>query len=942
MDFAVGSLVKAREREWVVLPDSTQDLLILRPLGGSENEVTGIYLALEGVQPAIFDAPNPGKLGDHRSCNLLRQALRLGFRSSAGPFRSFANLGFAPRSYQLVPLLMALRLDPIRLLIADDVGIGKTVEAALIARELLDRGEVKRLAVLCPPHLAEQWQRELKAKFHIDAELVLAGTARRLESSCAQNESIFERYPHVIVSTDYIKATNRRDEFLRTCPELVIIDEAHTCAFGFSGKGGRHHRYDLVSGLAKDPSRHLILVTATPHSGKEEAFRSLLSFLNKDFENLPLDMMGEHNRKHREKLAAHLVQRRRVDIKQYLDEETKFPEREEKDATYKLSPEYKKLFESALAYARELAFDPSGKPFRRRVKWWSALGLLRALASSPEAAIQTFKNRGEFSEDDDPKAIDEYGASLVFDQTDEGEVIDFNPAADASDLTDDEKKNKARLAQMIKAASALKGKKDEKLGQFVPLLKGLLAEKFSPIVFCRFIATAHYLSEQLKDSLGKNVEIITITSELAPEEREARIIALDENPGVQRLLICTDCLSEGINLQAHFDAVVHYDLAWNPTRHEQREGRVDRFGQNKKVVRVLTYFGLDNQIDGIVLDVLIRKHKAIRSNTGVSVPIPVDTNQVIESIFEGLLLRENSGKSTPYLPGFEEMLKKTTKDAHVEWEKSAENEKKSRIIYAQHALKPELVASELAAVTKALGDEKDVRVFVESSISNLGGTVKAETTKSGAYLALNLRELPRSLREQLARDESFKAGFSLPPPQGVTFLPRTHPFVSTIASYLLESALDGTSTIAARAGAIKTLAVKSATTLLLLRIRYQLKGGRVGELLAEECRVIGFTGAPSDPKWLNEVEVEKLLTCEPSGNLLPEKARDVVAKVTSSLSNLATTLNKTAESFAQELLSAHTRVRDAAKIKSANKVEVKLPVDILGIYVYVPDPKGGS
>ncbi|MCL5780969.1 MAG: ATP-dependent helicase, partial [Firmicutes bacterium] len=173
MSYAVGSLVKARGREWVVLPDSRDDLLVLRPLGGTEDEVTGIYLPLEQVEPARFDLPDPSKLGDYRSCRLLRDAVRLGFRSGAGPFRSFARLAVEPRPYQLVPLLMALKLDPVRLLIADDVGIGKTVEACLIARELLDRGEVRRLAVLCPPHLAEQWQTELKEKFHIEAELVL-------------------------------------------------------------------------------------------------------------------------------------------------------------------------------------------------------------------------------------------------------------------------------------------------------------------------------------------------------------------------------------------------------------------------------------------------------------------------------------------------------------------------------------------------------------------------------------------------------------------------------------------------------------------------------------------------------------------------------------------------------------------------------------------------
>src|SRR6185369_4180275 len=169
MTFSSGSLVRARGREWVVLPDSSDDLLVVRPLGGSDDEVTGIYTPLEDVQPATFAPPDPVKdLGDFRSGRLLHDALRLSVRASAGPFRSFGRIAVEPRPYQLVPLLMALRLDPIRLLIADDVGIGKTVEACLAVRELLDRGEIERFAVLCPPHLAEQWQRELSEKFHID------------------------------------------------------------------------------------------------------------------------------------------------------------------------------------------------------------------------------------------------------------------------------------------------------------------------------------------------------------------------------------------------------------------------------------------------------------------------------------------------------------------------------------------------------------------------------------------------------------------------------------------------------------------------------------------------------------------------------------------------------------------------------------------------------
>ncbi len=120
-------------------------------------------------------------------------------------------------------------------------------------------------------------------------------------------------------------------------------------------------------------------------------------------------------------------------------------------------------------------------------------------------------------------------------------------------------------------------------------------------------------------------------------EREQRVARLGTFP--RRLLVATDCLSEGVNLQDHFNAVVHYDLSWNPTRHEQREGRVDRYGQPSPTVRTLTYYGVDNQIDGIVLEVLLRKHRTIRSSLGISVAVPASTQEVVQALMQGVMLR---------------------------------------------------------------------------------------------------------------------------------------------------------------------------------------------------------------------------------------------------------------------------------------------------------------
>jgi superfamily II DNA or RNA helicase len=943
MSFAVGSLVRARGREWVVLPGSTDEWLQVRPLGGVDSEVTGIYTLLEAVEPAQFALPDPAQIGDYRSARLLRAAVRLGFRSSAGPFRSFARINVEPRPYQLVPLLMALKQDPVRLLIADDVGIGKTVEALLVARELLDRGEIDRLAVLCPPQLAEQWQAELREKFYIEAELVLSSTATRLERHLQMGESLFEHHPFVVVSTDFIKSERRRDEFLRTAPDFIIVDEAHAVAHTIDKRGGKHQRHELVAQLAEKPERHLVLVTATPHSGKEEAFRSLVAMLNPDFKNLPEDLTGEKNEPLRRELARYFVQRRRGDIRAYLDTDTPFPERDASEATYKLSEAYKRLFDRVLNYARETVRQP-GEGYRQRVRWWSALALLRSLASSPAAAAATLRSRASTVGADDQADVDDIGRRTVLDlMTDESaEVFDVAPGGDASELEDDSAKHRRRLLEMAREAEKLNGEEDNKLQGLTEIVKGLLREGFNPIVFCRFIPTVEYVTDALRQAIhDAEVKVDGVTGMLPPVEREERVEGLSQAP--KRVLVCTDCLSEGINLQQAFDAVVHYDLSWNPTRHEQREGRVDRYGQPSPRVKVVTYYGVDNQIDGIVLDVLLRKHKTIRSSLGVSVPVPGSSEDVAEAIFEGLLLRENASFSQNYLPSFEEFMKPRQEALNLQWDAAAEREKRSRTMFAQKAINVDEVAAELKAAREAVGSGVEVAAFVKDALKMYQGVVEEE--KGG--LRADLTEAPRSLKDMLGI-EQFAARFELPVKEGQLYLTRTHPLVESLAAYVMNTALDAAEfdndlPRARRAGAVRTRAVERRTTLLLLRFRYHLitrLGSRERQLLAEDSLTLAFEGAPDKAIWLDSQAVEALMNAEPDENIHPQQAAEAVKRIIDGFDHIAPTLNTIAQQRGEKLLEAHVRVRDAAyrrgERRPQHRIEAQLPPDVLGIYVFLP------
>ncbi|MFE1462678.1 DEAD/DEAH box helicase [Streptomyces nigra] len=965
LTYTAGSLVAARGREWVVLPESAPDMLVLRPLGGSEDDIAAVFPSFEEVRPAEFAAPSPDDLGDQRAAGLLRTALRIGFRSGAGPFRSLASIAVEPRAYQLVPLLMALRQRTVRLLISDDVGIGKTVEAGLIAKELLAQGEATRLAVLCSPALAEQWQGELREKFGIDAELVLASTVSRLERNLELGQSLFDRHPFTIISTDFIKSTRHREDFVKHCPDLVIVDEAHTCvaaddpAQGGTSSATNQLRYELLRKVSADADRHLLLLTATPHSGKESAFRNLLGLARPELATLDLETPAG-----RAKLAEHFVARKRADVRDYLTKEdgladdslaerTAFPsDRWTKDEPYKLTPAYRALLDDAIAYAADRV-SAAGEQGKReaRIAWWSVIALLRSMVSSPAAAAQTLKTRSESATARTAHEADVLGAPVAADsaENDRHEGMDVAPGAAESEDAG------ARLLELAQRAMQLVGPpEDAKLKALTRHLKGLIADGYNPIVFCRYIPTADYLAEQLDGKLGKKTRIAAVTGTLSPQQRLERIEQLGaeeaDDPAVRRVLIATDCLSEGVNLQHHFDAVVHYDLAWNPTRHDQREGRVDRYGQKRDQVRVITMYGEDNGIDGKVLEVLFKKHRQIKKDLGISVSVPDETaSGVTDAVVEWLLLhgRQGSQESLFEMDGHQESFDRIER----EWSSAAEREKTSRSKYAQRAIHPEEVAREVAAVRTALGGAEEVREFTLEALRDLDALIRDPRDGSSDFTA-QVGGTPAGLRDALAAtlgnrlvEEDRAIPFRTTPAigRGEAALVRTDPAIGAIASYVLDSALDAKAQgprPARRCGVVTTDAVSVRTTLLLVRYRFHLTlPSRTGErqLVAEDARLLAYEGLPQRARWLDDEEATALLGARATANTHELAARNAITRALDGLPGLADHLTEYGTRLAADLDASHRRVRKAnEEIVRGLKVVPQEPADVLGVYVYLP------
>lgn len=916
VNFAPGDLVRARGREWVALPSSQDGILALRPLSGGENDTVILDPALEllPVEPARFDMPADAATTVQSKAALLADAMRLTLRRGAGPFRSAAQLAFEPRTYQLVPLLMALRLPVPRLLIADDVGIGKTIEAGLILRELMDRGEVDAFAVLCPPHLVEQWVGELKERFGIDAVAVTSGAASRLERGLPLTQSLFEAYPFTVVSLDYIKAEKRRESFARTCPDFVIVDEAHACV---GAHKGRQQRFELLSGLALNPDRRLILLTATPHSGNEEAFARLLSLIEPSFASANFD-----DARYRERLARHYVQRRRIDLTSGdWDEDRAFPKHETTEFAYRLSKAHLEFQEAALDYCLGIVSRTGSGQRERRLAFWGTLALMRCVGSSPAAALSALRNRiAKESDRLEPQIFDEDG--------DDEDAVDLEPGT-AFEIDPE-------LRALVTRAEELSGQTDPKLTALIDALKPLIKNGANPVVFCRFLATAEHVCDRLREAFPK-LTIEAVTGVLTPDERRDRVAdmaAADEEKRVQRILVATDCLSEGINLQQLFDTVIHYDLSWNPTRHQQREGRVDRFGQPAELVRSIMMFSPDSAIDGAVLDVILRKANKIRKTTGVTVPLPDERGPVTDALIASMMLRRGTHQQL----SLDLRLDDGTRAMEASWRDAEENEKKSRARFAQNAMKPQEIAPEWQKVRTLLGSPADARQFVERAMARFG--VPLEPRKS--VLLAHVDALESGLRGRLAGHAltgSVRLATAEPAPSGTALLTRTHPLTATLAEALVEASLDPEALAGlgiGRVGAWPTTAVQQMTRLAVLRIRFKLTVYARKErlLLAEEAALIAIQGG----RIVAAGEAARELLNAPATADLAPVARDrFIAGAKAELPSLLEgPIADFVRTRAQDLVADHARLRAASGSASRVAVEAVLPPDVIGLFALLP------
>ena len=482
----------------------------------------------------------------------------------------------------------------------------------------------------------------------------------------------------------------------------------------------------------------------------------------------------------RERLAGYYIQRRRRDIDAWR-EPGLFPQREVSEIKYRLSGDYERFYGAILDYCAEVIASEEGE-LRQRLAFWGTLSLMRCVGSSPAAAARALRTRAIL--DADEAEADLITARAIDDE--ESAEDDLEPGAAIEDT---------RLIGLIAQADALAANSahDPKFTVLKSALRGLLKDGFSPVVFCRFIATAEAIGAAIASAF-KDYTVEVVTGSLPSEEREARVEALGEFE--KRILVATDCLSEGINLQAYFDSVIHYDLSWNPTRHQQREGRVDRFGQKRDTVRTILIYGENNPVDGAVLDVILRKARAIEKQTGVQVPMPDEGGSLTKALMSAVLLRARERRQLTLdldMSGTPE-----AKEIEIAWSNASEKENEGSHHFRPIQPQTRGGSGGMGGNPKSpLGDFADTERFVSRAMMRLGAALVPQARGGYAaplYLApdvLKERFQAEGLLEETASPKPLRIAFEARPRAGFLSIHRAHPLPSVLAETFLENALDG-------------------------------------------------------------------------------------------------------------------------------------------------------
>jgi superfamily II DNA or RNA helicase len=630
----LGQLVQIRARQWVVTDVRPSTLAFggLKPLlNGPQNllnlssvEDDGLGEELQVVweiepgakvvekialpEPADFDAPE--------KLDAFLDAVRWGAASTAdvkniqSPFRS----GIEIEDYQLDPVVRAIQMPRVNLLIADDVGLGKTIEAGMVALELIIRHRARKILVVCPSALQIQWRDQMRDKFGLDFRIVDSTLMRELRRRRGIHVNPWSHFPRLITSIDFLKRERPLRLMRETLPapggtiyprkyDLLIVDEAHNCAPSGAGKYASDSlRTQALRELAPH-FEHKLFLTATPHNGYRESFSALLELLD----NQRFSRGTEPDRK---QLDAVMVRRLKSDPSFAFNHLgiRRFPPRVLEPIEVPYTDEEREIHTALRTYTKLRSAKAEDNAERFATEF--VLKTLKKRLFSCPAAFLTTLEQHEKSLNAARRKVDKPSyktLQLELDRMDEeyADDTDYDEAtADALDtatrlFAEPTAKEVSLLKQMKEWAKRARGQRDSKVKQLVAWLSQYLKpggkwSKERVIIFTEYRATQNWLQEVLSaEGFTDGDRLLTMYGGMDPEKREEVKASFQTSPDVSpvRILLATDAASEGLDFQNFCSKLIHYEIPWNPNRLEQRNGRVDRHGQKADKVLVYHFVG---------------------------------------------------------------------------------------------------------------------------------------------------------------------------------------------------------------------------------------------------------------------------------------------------------------------------------------------------------------
>ena len=536
--------------------------------------------------PWSFDA-------DGDVVRLASEAYRINLAHIFDPYLAVHTSSIEPLPHQISAVYQEMlpRL-PLRYILADDPGAGKTIMTGLLLKELIIRGDLKRCLIVSPGSLSEQWQDELYSKFHLKFEIL---TNDRFEAAVSGN--VFEEVNLCIVRLDKLARNEALQEKLKVTEwDLIVVDEAHKMSATVWGGEVKYTKRFLLGRLLSDITRHFLLLTATPHNGKDEDFQLFMSLID------PERFAGAQ-RTSNQAIDVSDVMRRLVkeDLLKF-DGTPLFPERRAYTVNYDLSPKESVLYHEVTSYVQEEFNRADQLSNERKNTVGFALTILqRRLASSPEAIFQSLHRRRErlenrLNEEKLGKRAEDYRSSINYD----ADYDDDDYSSEELEREEENVADQASAARTIKELEAeirtlkhleqianevrLSGE-DRKWDELSKLLQDnecmftADGQREKLIIFTEHKDTLRYLTDKIRTLFGSEDSVVTIHGGMLRDERRKVEEMFRQDKNV-RILIATDAAGEGINLQrAHL--MINYDLPWNPNRLEQRFGRIHRIGQTE-------------------------------------------------------------------------------------------------------------------------------------------------------------------------------------------------------------------------------------------------------------------------------------------------------------------------------------------------------------------------